>query len=589
MRPGLELETATPRKVLNALQNENNKNAIKPVDRAAVFPSIRNMANRSTASASTTNGPDFISKGVKRPSTAESAAGTPRKRSTNAGNDAALRASASKGPASERKKKTNKRSSATGAAEGEVPKRKAAYFLAGRRDRREDFLKGIDLGGDEDSSEWKLPEDDKIVPAGLVRKPWVSLKDAGQTAHRQRQAVRYSNFKAGSDGGSERNEYEVEQIIAMAKDPAGTPHYLLLWKHWGPNEATWQLKSDVVDTAPDLSMQYTERNKALDQVVKHLTKDQKASCRRFEFTYDMIGRGLDTPESRKTWKMLHLEKTYNEVLSAAAHPPVWVENWTKTNVPFVPPGPFHYITANVYSAGATAALEKLTGVDHHTYCECFIDDGSRRMRGSGFKPRCVDRVYRILRTSGDAIQQCTSDCCPDGCDQRVLTEDGPPIPLILFHEGAKGYGVRTPFDIPKNAYVGEYVGEVLTSEEADHPSRRTIYQHNLTGTHEVLGKGPLVIDSQHFGNITRFINHSCDPNVSTRPVIWSHHGNYNVKMAFFALRNIEAGEELTAAFVSDTDKRTKCTVRCLCGTKNCRGWLPGAPIPTADSGSAARE
>ncbi|CAJ0925173.1 unnamed protein product, partial [Mesorhabditis belari] len=56
------------------------------------------------------------------------------------------------------------------------------------------------------------------------------------------------------------------------------------------------------------------------------------------------------------------------------------------------------------------------------------------------------------------------------CRQRVLQE-GRQIPLVLFWEGRKGWGLRTIFKIPKNVFVGEYVGE---SFDGNHKARQQI-------------------------------------------------------------------------------------------------------------------
>lgn len=53
------------------------------------------------------------------------------------------------------------------------------------------------------------------------------------------------------------------------------------------------------------------------------------------------------------------------------------------------------------------------------------------------------------------------------------------------------------------------------------------------------------VDAQHMGNISRYINHSCQPNLFIQPV--QAHGSdpFLVTLCFFAMRNIGAYEELT--------------------------------------------
>ena len=68
----------------------------------------------------------------------------------------------------------------------------------------------------------------------------------------------------------------------------------------------------------------------------------------------------------------------------------------------------------------------------------------------------------------------------------------------------------------------------------------------------------LAIDGTVGGNETAFINHSCEPNAYMRTVP----GN---KVAFFALRDIRPGEEITMDY-RDPDHPEVCK----CGAENCR-------------------
>ncbi|XP_008486199.2 probable histone-lysine N-methyltransferase CG1716 [Diaphorina citri] len=50
-----------------------------------------------------------------------------------------------------------------------------------------------------------------------------------------------------------------------------------------------------------------------------------------------------------------------------------------------------------------------------------------------------------------------------------------------------------------------------------------------------------IIDATMKGNISRFINHSCDPNSETQK--WTVDGE--LRIGFFSRKNIKQGEELT--------------------------------------------
>merc|ERR1712157_416843 len=79
--------------------------------------------------------------------------------------------------------------------------------------------------------------------------------------------------------------------------------------------------------------------------------------------------------------------------------------------------------------------------------------------------------------------------------------------------------------------------------------------------------GDYVIDATKAGNISRFINHSCDSNAQTEK--WTVQGM--TRIAFTATKEIQEGEEITFdyQFVSYGEKEQKC----YCGTAKCRGVL----------------
>ena len=95
-----------------------------------------------------------------------------------------------------------------------------------------------------------------------------------------------------------------------------------------------------------------------------------------------------------------------------------------------------------------------------------------------------------------------------------------------------------------------------------------------------------VVDGQFMGGPTRFINHSCDPNLRQFTVS-SFRGDEKVyDLAFFALEDIPAGTELTFDYLDKDDEKVthenveamekdkgKSVTRCLCGSKNCRKYL----------------
>ena len=70
------------------------------------------------------------------------------------------------------------------------------------------------------------------------------------------------------------------------------------------------------------------------------------------------------------------------------------------------------------------------------------------------------------------------------------------------------------------------------------------------------------IDGSRGGNGSQFVNHSCRPNSFVR-ILRGH-------VIFFALRDIEPGEEITLDYVESYHPDDH---RCRCGAPDCRGTI----------------
>jgi len=103
--------------------------------------------------------------------------------------------------------------------------------------------------------------------------------------------------------------------------------------------------------------------------------------------------------------------------------------------------------------------------------------------------------------------------------------------------------------------IAEYTGERITNAEAKRRGKRNILR--VCGIDDRWS-----LDGSRGGNGTHYVNHSCTPNAFTRTM----HGH----LIFFALRDIEPGEEITIDYVDTLHPDTK---KCICGAKNCRGTI----------------
>ena len=87
------------------------------------------------------------------------------------------------------------------------------------------------------------------------------------------------------------------------------------------------------------------------------------------------------------------------------------------------------------------------------------------------------------------------------------------------------------------------------------------------------------MDGQFLGSPTRFINHSCDPNLRQFTVSSSRSHPRVYELAFSALKDLEPGTEFTLDCLDldddsdEEDERRDGATECLCGAENCRGYL----------------
>ncbi|XP_071560297.1 histone-lysine N-methyltransferase EHMT2 [Temnothorax nylanderi] len=156
------------------------------------------------------------------------------------------------------------------------------------------------------------------------------------------------------------------------------------------------------------------------------------------------------------------------------------------------------------------------------------------------------------------------DCNRITCNNRVV-QHGLTQRFQLFRTKGKGWGLRTLRHIPKGTYVCEYVGEIISDSEADHREDDS-YLFDLDNR----DGETYCIDARRYGNIARFINHSCAPNLLPVRVFVEHQDLHFPRIAFFANRDIEADEELGFDY-GEKFWIIKCkSFTCTCGAENCR-------------------
>jgi hypothetical protein len=163
-------------------------------------------------------------------------------------------------------------------------------------------------------------------------------------------------------------------------------------------------------------------------------------------------------------------------------------------------------------------------------------------------------------------QECHAGICQLGpdCGNRSISR-GKQAVCVVRYAGSKGWGLFASEGLKNGDLVGEYVGEVVDARICHH---RFAYNYENDRHFYMLGiSDNEIVDATRFGGLCRFVNHSCNPNCAIQK--WSVKGRPLV--AFFAIKDIRAGEEITADY--NCQRFGTKAQTCDCGQPNCRGTI----------------
>ena len=119
-----------------------------------------------------------------------------------------------------------------------------------------------------------------------------------------------------------------------------------------------------------------------------------------------------------------------------------------------------------------------------------------------------------------------------------------------------GFGVFAAERVSASSKLGELTGEAITVAEAKRRAegRQRIMIVELSASR--------ALDCTRSTDPMRFTNHSCTPNARIQVEAGS--------VEFFALRDIEIGEEITVGYGATHHEGR---LACRCGQVGCNGWL----------------
>ncbi|XP_054001737.1 histone-lysine N-methyltransferase SUV39H2 [Hylaeus anthracinus] len=456
--------------------------------------------------------------------------------------------------------------------------------------------------------------------------------------------MKYDTKNRTNTSSSGNDLWEVEKILGK-KEKDGMINYLIKWKNWGPEYNSWEPMSNLVHCTDILEDFERERLKLLNSFKKKANfypnnQDIEEFLRELRYKGKMI-TSISTEHNQLFTSMRNFLKQKfvknnklrliqdgilcmlicdlrrkqldtlnaweNEMNSITKGKPlIRVENEVDLEEA---PQDFYYIDEYLPGAGVIIPDDPPIGCECKTLCNskakcCFTQYGR-------FCPYTTTSKIRV--PPGTPIYECNKRCtCNMNCVNRVV-QRGTEMQLCIFRTtNGRGWGVKTLQAIKRGSFVTQYVGEVITNEEADKrgkeydaAGRTYLFDLDYNETEE---QCPYTVDAAMYGNVSHFINHSCDPNLAVY-AIWINCLDPNLpKLALFATRDIKRNEEITFDYMCQSSKNSDNSIRqdvsitedlntiitekdfeirpdtpesdlsnnktlCKCGAQNCRRYL----------------
>ncbi|CAL5374387.1 unnamed protein product [Camellia sinensis] len=256
------------------------------------------------------------------------------------------------------------------------------------------------------------------------------------------------------------------------------------------------------------------------------------------------------------------------------------------------PPKFNYITEmkypDWYCPTAPKGCDCIGGCLDSKKCSCMFNNGGK------IPYNCNGAIVEAK----PLVYECGPSCkCPPSCYNKV-SQHGMKIRLEIFKMKSRGWGVRSLTSIPSGSFICEYIGELLEDKEAEKEQNDEYLfdiGHNFSdcsligglltlkpvvqlSSSEVVEDEHFTIDAAQCGNVGRFINHICSPNLYAQNVLYDHEDKSKPHIMLFAAENIPPLKELTYHYnyfvdqVQDLNGNIKMK-SCYCGAAECTDSL----------------
>ena len=415
-------------------------------------------------------------------------------------------------------------------------------------------------------------------------------------------------ISSSSFGDSQQQEQQQQQEEYLVRDiidyrPSDS-HYLVRWV--GYKEPTWEPIGCLTHCREALN-DYIRLSKRLHDVDTLLRFE-----REFERFKQLIG----------TMAFIENECTFDGCPEGLSK----LDTTMSYSPKVIPPNPDFLIGCTGCGCDGNSRWDDGTlppSVDHstptvntHGTCSCWCEDGNTTPN--------YDLDGKLIDFKR-AIYECNikCQCDPLKCSNRVIQSGKSKVSLrIVRLPDDRGWGVEAGEPIPSGTFIDRYHGEVITAKEAERrakggagsylfdldwastgdlvsddsecedddivfdgvlnnvkrkknrrrSSTTTTAEPKLATKHHQVAS--FAVDAKQHGSVSRFFNHSCDPNLVVVPCFIECQDAHMHGVAFFAKRDIIEGEQLCFDYTGGRQlNKTGKKRPCLCGAADCKRFI----------------
>ncbi|KAF9179144.1 histone H3-K9 methyltransferase KMT1 [Haplosporangium sp. Z 767] len=406
---------------------------------------------------------------------------------------------------------------------------------------------------------------------------------------RQNVSSKTSSVETVEDESEKESEFEVEEICGIRDIQAGqTPKFFVKWVGYSDSANTWEPLGNL--------------GNCMEMVQGYLMKTFAQNVAKTTSYHDK-GHAMTTEIRTATVSEPHpptldqFEDVFNDPDDADL-PRLRVESCSANAS--LPLG-FKYLKSRcVYGKGVPEPDRMFASSCACAPGQCTVQNGCDCMKEAvavnefGIVP--FDREGRVEEKASTLLWECSELCgCGADCISKV-SQQGRRVKLKLKWFPQKGWGVVLDQieAIPPRTFIVRYTGEIITSEEADerdveYKKLGFTYLFDLDYNNDK--KAKYSIDAYMMGNESRFVNHSCDPNLSIYNLAGGETaGDPDVMtLSFWSNRWIQYGDELTVDYNGHylpswlkteqiergptQNEGQEGMTPCYCGAANCRKWI----------------